>query len=511
LLLCTVVASNGAEHSFSGFFTSPVQISTISLSSGLCSNNSSPEYYATFNYTFLTAGVRALYTFNIDHVSVVESSKAYDILNQCVGGNVWPLSVQSGSRDYVGQSGHYFMATQYTFIVSGTSAAAFGGELWNGLQGQIAPTVAGTNQTWLPLTGTTTCSQGSSQTLYDTQFVSIATDGYYNVFAAFGQNFALPSGYQVPSYTYYTILEGNYSGAHVLDTIDCTAVGTNYVTSAYGYYLNVQSFNVMLKGGSNYTFVIFADYLAQGDSFFGNYALTVTPSINLPFSTVATFTRPAVVTTNECPSPTPCQSDSSEFYASAKFNVVPNSYFWVSADQSSGDLAYYIYDGDHTGLLPVGCNPLAYKCFEDDMNGRTYLSGSSSMITIIATPWFAGGVSSGILDLYVLNGALIPAGNIGGTSTAPTNSPSAAPHSPAPSAAPQGGSSAPSRAPSAAPNNNPTTRAPSMAPTTVAPGTTAAPGTKASSAPSPKAPDVSSVGLVAPGLVTLFSLIGLWW
>jgi len=508
LLVCACVAAQ-MEHSFSGSFTlgEPTLYDVQLDSAGACYNDSSSYYTRTFNYTFATAGVRALYTYNLYAVSVVDSSMAYDLLNQCVGGNVVPLTYNSygpiSDMSYYYAYGHYFQAKQYTFIVSGYYEGGFVGEIWNGIQGQTM--LGGTNQTWKPVTGdASSCTQSSYTYLYDTKVVSVATSGYYDIFVTFARNSALGAGYQLPyGHITYSILGGNWSGVD-LGLQNCSSA--NLITSSdnYGYNLNLQTYNTWLAAGTPYTFVVQSETVSD-QVYYGKYALTVTPSIYVQYSNTTLFTPPS--SSSYCGSSSSgCTTSTAVENAFVKFSVAADSYFAVFQNQQfSQDLVYYIYDGDNT-LLRAGCPAALFSCIGYiDTYGSVYYSGTSTTITVASTPYSSNYGSDGVLSLVILRGPNI-AGS--GISSAPTNAGSSnAPTNAGSSAAPTnaGSSAAPTNAGSSA---APTNAGSSTAPTTKS-NTTTAPGTKASSAPTPKT-DVSSVNLVVP-LFTVFSFLSLLW
>jgi hypothetical protein len=492
LLLCACVASqNVAEYAFSGFFASgEPQLSYISGTGVDCQTSSSSYYFTTINYTFATAGVRSLYSYSLDYVSVFQSAKAVNFTDQCLGGNVWPLDRRDTLPiSYVYQYAHYFEATEYTFIVYSSRSGPFTGEIWAGIQGQTALSAPPTpNKTWVPMTGSAeSCSQSGSPELYDSKVVTLTASGYYNVFVSFAQNFDLEVAAQVPPYygASFSILRGNYSDFD-LNTLDCLT--TNFTAYDQGEYQQVQSFYIWLNA-TTYTFVVQAGTLGPYSTYWGNYSLVVTPATYKEFSSVLTFNVPSSCAIG----PPSCTTATRETeYAYAKVNVSIDSYvmFW-GKELFSQDLKFFVYSGDN--VLLSQCGGVTSQCVasEDYLESDVFYTGTSTTFTVIATGWSQSYSGSGVLALYTLTGP-----RVGGASFTLSPTPST--------------TSAPSAAPSA-----PTTSFPTAGPTAPTPKSngTSANGTSApSKAPSTKAStDVSGVSFIHPCLFTLCSLIGLVW
>jgi len=520
-----VAAQNAALYSFSGeFLATTGTANPIYTDSFGCNNDSSAYPYTTFNYTFLTAGVRALYGFNLYSVAVVQGNNAYEIADLCHGGTALSLTNSDTSYissdcsvSYMYQYGQYFLAGSYTFIVYGYNLGGFGGEIWDGTyHGQTAVS-ATANKTWHSLSTYSggSCYESSYAQLYDTQVVRVNQSGYYNIYVTFAQNLALAYGYQLPSAPSYTILNGNYSIAD-LSLVNCS--NANYTNNfGAGSNLNIQTFNTWLTANTTYTIVIQAGDLCSSDTYFGDYALTVTPSRYYPFTNATLFSRPDQGT---CGAGCTCQPHDSpavpQAYAVTTFTVPANTYFWLWGNQYDAnhnyyDLEFYIYNFDNSVLLSTCPSLLLGSCWAavDTPTGVIYYSGSNTEFTIVATAYsnneYDGYVPA--MGLYILSGPAITSSG----SSAPTSSKApttAAPNTRAPT--PSVSAAPTTRAPTPSVSAAPTVAGSSAAPTVA--GSSAAPTTAGTSkAPTATKADVAGVALHHPCLITVMSLIAFLW
>jgi len=504
--VCAVAAVTQTSPitSFSGIFDAnapTIAAVAIDASTGSCQTTGYTYSVAMVNYTFATAGVRVLNAFNVDFVGVVKVGDWYDMTNLCNGSAVFPLVEGQAAISSLYPYGAWFEAATYTFIIGGSSGSSFGGEVWDGIQGQtwVNSTM---NRTWTPMTddGSGQCTQSGSASypsLYDTKVVSVNTSGYYNVFLTFAQNlnltdFSLPYGY--PS---YAVVAGDVSGWD-LGTVMCQNV--TFVAGAAGYRLNVQSFNLWLVANQTYTFVVSGGYFdSNGNTYYGHYSLTLSPGQRYTFRAplAPTFTPPQK---SSCPSG--CTADTTSLpYAYASFNVPAYSQFWIWATQNDGvngtrDLEFYLYNAANALLFT--CGPLGTTtCFDtrDSLDGVTYSAGASTTWSIVATSYYTSNNygTDASFDLYVVSGpsSYVPPPVSASPTMTPTKAPTMAPTN----------AMTPSMAPTAATNATTPTMAPTTSSSNTTSNTTRAPTTA-------KQGTVGSGVLFNPCLITVLSLIG---
>lgn len=413
--------------SFSGNFSTQRQKITANELDyyGTCSNGHL-NLYTIFNYTFTTPGVRGVYGANLLYVGVTQDLSGFTPNNLC-NPLVYPLKQTAvGFSSGTGPEytfGGYFEAATYYFVIGGDDGP-FAGEIKETqFKGQTS-----TANLWSPFYTTNdipnACTNSGSDSYFDTQVFTVNDTGLHMFFLVLAQNSTGANGYQIPSgYPSLTILRGDYRAN--VSTIRCADVGSDYVKGSASTTgsLNIQVYNVWLKAGVTYTYIVSGGDVSAGDGYVGHYGIAITGGTRYNFSaTNDVFIRPD---SRSCVNPRECVAayqEAGNNYGRMTFSVPKNSFYWVNTVGSTR-MQWYFYNEFNLNKATCGSS---FNCVNVGyfIPGYFYFSGDSDSFTIYCTGLIDQSVyAEGYFDIYVQTGVpLTPSGR-----SLQTNSASRAP------------------------------------------------------------------------------------